>query len=194
MAPSAYLSSTAASADLVSALLPESDLFPFSEAALARWSEGHSDAPPTGAGAKIQKNWDGIVTQNLASTLLQGASDDLERTRLLAAMDKDSGASLQALPLTSVGLWMDDSTLRIAVGLRLGTPICTPHINFASIVVLCCQGALMGSAVGQVRVVTPGMRQSTTSSTAHSPRLVYHLGWSPLAYQDRMARGQMGLH
>ena len=63
VAPSAYLSSTAASADLVSALLPESnhsDLFPFSEAALARWSEGHSDAPPTGAGAKIQKNWDGM--------------------------------------------------------------------------------------------------------------------------------------
>ena len=91
-------------------------------------SEGHSDAPPTGAGAKIQKNWDGIVTQNLASTLLEGASDDLERTRLLAAMDKDSGAWLQALPLTSVGLRMDDSTLRIAVGLCLGTPICTPHI------------------------------------------------------------------
>ena len=131
VAPSAYLSSTAASADLVSALLPESnhsDLFPFSEAALARWSEGHSDAPPTGAGAKIQKNWDGIVTQNLAFTLLQCASDDLERTRLLAAIDKDSGAWLQALPLTSVGLRMDDSTLRIAVGLRLGTPICTPHI------------------------------------------------------------------
>ena len=148
---------------------------------------------PTGAGAKIQKNWDGIVTQNLASTLLQGASDDLERTRLLAAMDKDSGAWLQALPLTSVGLRMDDSTLRIAVGLRLGTP--SAHHTFASIVVLkCCQGALMGSAVGQVRVVTPGMRQSTTSSTAHSPRLAYHLGWSPLAYQDRMARGQMGLH
>ena len=46
----------------------------------------------------------------------------------------------------------------------------------------------MGSAVGQVSVVTPGMRQSMTSFTAHSPRLVYHLGWSPLAYQDRMAR------
>ena len=78
VAPSAYLSSTAASADLVSALLPESnhsDLFLSSEAALARWSEGHSEAPPTGEGAKIQKNWDGIVTQNLASTLLQGASD-----------------------------------------------------------------------------------------------------------------------
>ena len=35
-----------------------SDLFPSSEAALARWSEGHSDALPTGAGAQIQKNWD----------------------------------------------------------------------------------------------------------------------------------------
>ena len=65
------------------------------------WSEGHSDAPPTGAVAKIQKNWDGIVT---ASTILQSASDDLEHTRLLAAMDKDLGAWLQTLPITSATL------------------------------------------------------------------------------------------
>ncbi len=68
------------------------------------------------------------MTHNLASTLLDSASDDLDRGRLLAAMDRDSGAWLQALPITSVGLRMDDSTLRIAVGLRLGTPICTPHV------------------------------------------------------------------
>ena len=56
-----------------------------------------------------------------------GASDEVERARLLAARDKDSGAWLQALPITSVGLRMDDDTLRTAVGLRLGTAICAPH-------------------------------------------------------------------
>jgi len=38
------------------------------------------------------------------------------------------GAWLHASPISSVGLRMDDRCLRIAVGLRLGTSICTPHI------------------------------------------------------------------
>lgn len=68
------------------------------------------------------------MTDNAASSLLAGARDEVERARLLAAMDRDSGAWLQALPISSVGLRLDDSTLRIAVGLRLGTSICAPHI------------------------------------------------------------------
>ena len=63
----------------------------------------------------------------VAEALQDGASDEVERARLLAARDKDSGAWLQALPITSVGLRMDDNTLRTAVGLRLGTAICAPH-------------------------------------------------------------------
>ena len=55
----------------------------------------------------------------VAEALQDGASDEVERERLLAARDKDSGAWRQALPITSVGLRMDDDTLRTAVGLRL---------------------------------------------------------------------------
>ena len=51
----------------------------------------------------------------------------MERVRLLAVMDKYSGAWLKALSISSVGLRMDDSTLHIVVGLRLGTAICAPH-------------------------------------------------------------------
>ena len=46
------------------------------------------------------------------------------RARLLAVMTRESGAWLRALPVTALGLRMDDNTLRMAVGLRLGTPVC----------------------------------------------------------------------
>ena len=131
VAPSAYLASTAATAELVSIVLPSTHKslpVPSSGLALAKWSEGHSCDSPTGAEVVREKSWDCIRAEATASTLLDGARDDMERARLLAAMDRDSGAWLQALPISSVGLKMDDSTLRIAVGLRLGTTICAPHI------------------------------------------------------------------
>ena len=39
-----------------------------------------------------------------------------------------SGAWLIALPVLYLGLRMDDDTVCMAVGLRLGTPLCQPHI------------------------------------------------------------------
>ena len=53
--------------------------------------------------------------------------DARSRSRSLAATSKESGAGLQALPLSSIGLRMDDNTVRIATGLRLGSPLCRPH-------------------------------------------------------------------
>ena len=47
--------------------------------------------------------------------------------RILPATSKESGAWLQALPLSSIGLRMDDNTVRIATGLRLGSPLCRLH-------------------------------------------------------------------
>lgn len=61
-------------------------------------------------------------------SLLEGARNEIEHARLLAALDKGSGTWLQALPILSVGLRMDDTTLRNIVGLHLGTTICAPHI------------------------------------------------------------------
>ena len=56
------------------------------------------------------------------------SSDCRSHASLLAAATKESGAWLHALPVSSLGLRMDDHTTRIAVGLRLGTPLCQPHI------------------------------------------------------------------
>ncbi len=62
----------------------------------------------------------------MAESLLNEASDDIERARLLAARTR-SGAWLHAFPVSSLGLRLDYSSLRMAVRLRLGITICAPH-------------------------------------------------------------------
>ena len=47
--------------------------------------------------------------------------------RLLAATCKESGAWLNALPISSLGLRVDDTKLRISMSLRLGLPLCRSH-------------------------------------------------------------------
>ena len=62
-----------------------------------------------------------------ANALLENAPDALSRARLMATSAKESGAWVNALPISSLGLRMDDDTVRISVGLRLGTTLCRPH-------------------------------------------------------------------
>ena len=57
-----------------------------------------------------------------ADCLLEGAGNDEECARLLSVSTKESGAWLRALPVSTLG-----STVRVAVGLRLGTTVCGPH-------------------------------------------------------------------
>ena len=52
-------------------------------------------------------------------------------------MAEGSGDWLEALPIASIGLKLDDSSVWIAVGLRLGTPLVHPH--------QCCCGTIVTS-------------------------------------------------
>ena len=54
-------------------------------------------------------------------------SDSISRARLMAVFTPQAVAWLQVLPISALGLRMDDETIRIAMALRLGLPICTPH-------------------------------------------------------------------
>ena len=130
VAPSAYLSSAHSSAQLVEAILPESHSTiptPFVDEAKASWAAGHESEAPEDVAACKQRAWDSIRTKSTSQRLLDNAADEEERARLLAVMTKESGAWLRALPVTALGLRMDDSTVRVAVGLRLGTRICGAH-------------------------------------------------------------------
>ena len=57
---------------------------------------------------------------------MDGASQQ-ETARLLAAATTQSGTWLNALPISSLGLKVDDDVVRIATGLCLGVAICHPH-------------------------------------------------------------------
>ena len=64
----------------------------------------------------------------IAINLLENAPDARCRAHLLAASTKEAGAWLNALPISSLGLRMDNDMIRVAIGLRLGSSLCRPHV------------------------------------------------------------------
>ena len=131
LAPSAFLASAAGASNMVLLLLPQrlsTASIPAVDLALSLWSVGHQVTPPLHPASFSQKAWDFPRVQAVAQDLLNSAPDAVTRARLLATSTPDSGAWLNAFPLTSVGLRMDNDTVRIAVGLRLGIPLCHPHL------------------------------------------------------------------
>ena len=130
LSTSAFLASTAASSTLVHQILPprllDSPLLHVTEAK-SLWSLGHDQPPPIAPASHHQRSWDSCKVQATFDTLLASAPDSRSRARLLAAACKGSGAWLNVLPISSLGLRMDDDCIRIAVGLRLGTTLCSPH-------------------------------------------------------------------
>ena len=132
LAPSAYLASAASTATLVLKLLP-SCLHHISDRStpntLAAWQSAVEPATlaPVDLAATRQRSWDDPCCQRQSTLLLNSAVNDREKARLRASLTATSGAWLQALPISSVGLRMDDDVIRVAVGLRLGANLCEPH-------------------------------------------------------------------
>ena len=60
-------------------------------------------------------------------SLLARCVDQTSRSCILGASTCESGAWLNALPISSLGLYMSDDAVRMAIGLRFGAPICLPH-------------------------------------------------------------------
>lgn len=129
LTPSAYLASTAASLDLVHHVVParlQGLPLPNASDAFARWSRGHDCAPPEEGEQHSQKASVDPRASALAESLLEMAPELRAHARLLASTAKESGAWLNILPILTLELHMDDNTIRVATGLRLGAPLCRP--------------------------------------------------------------------
>ena len=75
-----------------------------------------------------QRIWDEPLVNVQVSNVLSAALDQTDKARLIAAAAPHSGAFLHARPCSSLGTRLDNSSLRIAIALRLGAPVCLPHV------------------------------------------------------------------
>ena len=129
LAPSAFLASAAATLHLQSDILarcqPVSD--PFIAPTLEIWETLFKVTAPTGPCATKQSSWDKASIQKSKQILQEGVTTQVDKARLLAASEPGNGDWLKAYPISSCGLRLDNEVLRIAVGLRLGLPLCEEH-------------------------------------------------------------------
>jgi len=74
-----------------------------------------------------QKKWDLPLVEAASSLLLTTAPNQAAVARLTAVSAPHAGAFLHAIPITAVGTRMSNKSLRIAIALRLGAPVCAEH-------------------------------------------------------------------
>ena len=132
LAPSAFLTSAAGTTDLQGRILPSTIAFiPDSsvQSSPTTWQFRSRSTAPLGTAAHIQRkrNWDAACTKKAKKDRLDGAQDQRARARLLASQAVHSADCLYALPVSSLGLQLDDEAVRIAVQIRLGVKVCEEH-------------------------------------------------------------------
>jgi hypothetical protein len=141
IAPAAFLSSATSTLPLQTQLLARSTFdapdHHFTDIHADWCASHHPVLPPTGNNACKQRAWDDPSVKASFGSLLASCTDLYNRARLRAAAAAHSGDWLNALPISSCGLRLDDNAIRIAVGLRLGANLCEPH--------QCTCGALVSS-------------------------------------------------
>lgn len=125
----AFLSSAYGALAGVSALLPEwsIDKYRDVDSATSKWEETLNNnclQPPIPA---LQASWDLPICSKKYNDLLSDQTIPAERARLLAVASENSSDWLHALPVPALGLKLDDTSMRIACGLRLGAPLCQPY-------------------------------------------------------------------
>jgi hypothetical protein len=130
LASSAFLASAASTQVLQERLLSTCQRTmedPSLAAIVSMWTSSNNQACPQGLAAHRQQNWDRPGIENEKLRLLSVYPDNVNQARILATRAPHSGDWLTALPLTTCGLRLDDESIRVAVGLRLGLSICESH-------------------------------------------------------------------
>ena len=97
------------------------------DTSIAKWRHINSAAvEPQGEAEASQKAWDQAACQQKLNHLLSNSSQ-VDRARILAASQRESGQWLNAVPVPSLGTLLDPETRRVSLALRLGAAVCVPH-------------------------------------------------------------------
>ena len=75
----------------------------------------------------VQALWDAPIFEKKYNDILNNQTIPAERARLRAVASEHASNWLNALPVPALGLKLDNTSLRMAVGLRLGYALCQPH-------------------------------------------------------------------
>ena len=89
------------------------------------WKRASGDAPLPDDPSR-QKAWDlPIVERNWENMLC--VADQVSRAILQDTAQRESGAWLNALPVSSLGKLLDSESFRVAIALRVGADVCSSH-------------------------------------------------------------------
>jgi Reverse transcriptase (RNA-dependent DNA polymerase) len=94
---------------------------------LKLWSTLFHAQIPQAQFAGRQRAWDKPIVERDSAVLFSSLPGAYDQARLRAISSPHSSDWLHALPIASCGLRLDDETVRVAIGFRLGTAICQPH-------------------------------------------------------------------
>ena len=126
----AYLSSVCATSRGVQAMV-SAEIFEETnnhfDSAKQRWIEKAGPEYQLPINPSSQKEWDLPLCKRKLDLLLASATSDKDKARLLAVSTKNASDWLQAFPIPSLGLKLDNNSLKIACAVRLGANICQPH-------------------------------------------------------------------
>ena len=130
LAPSAFLASAEGASELMRQLLPASlstVSYLEKDKAWSAWKQAAPEGMSAPPNPTRQAAWDRPIVHHIFDTILDRCADETSQSRLLGAATSESGAWLNAPPVSSLGLRMSNETVRIAMGLRIGAPLCLPH-------------------------------------------------------------------
>lgn len=124
----AFLSSCHAGLDLIGKILrPSLSEFEVSHMsdALECWKVRcpQTDLPTS---VCLQKAWD-LPAVKIHQREILSLSTGVDRARLLASAERETGVWLNAYPSPHLGTLMDNNSIRVAVALRVGAKVCQPH-------------------------------------------------------------------
>jgi hypothetical protein len=129
LAPSAFLASAAGTRDLQALILSKCQCPIDSHITnvMSVWTSRLGPASSVVHDSGKQHSWDQPCVDADITALKLALTDTRDKARFLAANAPHSGDWLNALPITTCGLRLDNESIRIAVGLRLGSKLCEPH-------------------------------------------------------------------